>query len=67
MSKRLVLAGLALAVGAPMLASQTAPLGVLLIAVAGGLFSLPRLARREFPFVDDADSSPASSRPPRHA
>ena len=46
MSKRLVLGGLFLLAAGPMLASETAPVGLVLAATAAGLFALPRLGRR---------------------
>lgn len=49
MSKRVVLAGLCLLVGGPMLFAETAPLGVMLAGVAWALIALPRLGRRRQP------------------
>ena len=46
MSKRLVLSALAVFVGIPMLAAETAPLGLLLVGIAVALLALPRLGRR---------------------
>ncbi|MFB6354178.1 MAG: hypothetical protein ABEJ92_08845 [Halobacteriales archaeon] len=47
MLKRALLAGLLLAAGGPMLASaETAPLGVLLLAVGLSLLALPSSIRR---------------------
>lgn len=46
MSKRVVLAGLCLLVGLPMLFGSTAPVGVMLAGVAWALIALPRLGRR---------------------
>lgn len=46
MSKRLVLGGLLLAAGGPMLASEAAPLGAIATATAVTLFALPRFDPR---------------------
>lgn len=46
MSKRVVLAGLCLLVGGPMLAGETAPVGLMLAIAAAALFALPRLGPR---------------------
>lgn len=46
MSKRLVLCLLFLLTGIPMLASPTAPLGLVAVATAAGLLALPRLGER---------------------
>lgn len=46
MSKRVVLAGLFLIAGLPMLASDTAPLGAVILLLAITLFALPHLVRR---------------------
>ena len=46
MSKRLVLAGLSVLVGAPVLVGETAPLGLTLTGIGVGLLVLPRLGRR---------------------
>lgn len=43
MSKRVVLSALFLLAGTPMLASGTAPLGVLILFIAITLLALPRL------------------------
>ncbi len=49
MSKRVVLAGLCLLVGGPMLFGDAAPVGVMLASVAWVLIALPRLGRRRQP------------------
>lgn len=45
MSKRLVLSGLTALAGGPMLLHSTAPLGLVLLGVAGYLVAMPRLHR----------------------
>ena len=45
MSKRLVLSGLAVLAGAPMLFHSAAPVGLLLLGTAGYLAAMPRLHR----------------------
>lgn len=46
MSKRVILSALLLIAGTPMLASGTAPLGVIVLFLAITLLALPRLAKR---------------------
>lgn len=51
MSKRVVLAGLCLLVGGPMLFGAAAPVGVMLAGVAWALIALPRLGRHGQPIT----------------